>query len=239
MKDLLSWIPTSPRAVVAVGRLLLPPLLFLCLGAFIITAWLIINSPPDYLQGQAVKIMFIHVPAAYLASICYFGLAICCFGFLGWRQPLLADMANSIALVGLLFTIICLLTGSIWGKPMWGTWWVWDARLTSVFVLLLLYVGQIGLARSMLDYRPAALVAGVGLVNLPIIKFSVAWWQTLHQGSSLLRKDGPTIAPQLLTPLLWSLFAFTVLALIFFLWLFQGRLYKKMVKNYYVMKGKK
>ncbi|MGI9461287.1 MAG: heme ABC transporter permease CcmC [Alphaproteobacteria bacterium] len=233
MQYFFSYLPHRPQQFIAMAEKIIPFLILTTITFFLIAGIEAISSPPDYLQGHLVKIMFIHVPSAYLASLCYGGLAIFCFIFLVWRSPMCNIMARAIAPVGLLFTLICLITGSLWGKPAWGTFWVWDARLTSVFILFLLYVGQMLLAKEISDYRPAAMVAVVGAVNLPIIKFSVTWWQTLHQGSSLLKIDGPSIAPTILSPLLWSIAGFTSLALLFFLWRANGLLYQKLFNNIY------
>ena len=157
-------------------------------------------------MGITVRIMYIHVPFAWLSMLCYSLMAVCALGTLVWRHPL-ADVAlKSAAPVGAVFTALALITGSIWGKPMWGTWWVWDGRLTSVFVLLLMYLGVISLTRALDDpsrsARAAAIMTLVGFINIPIIKFSVDWWNTLHQPASVFRLGGPTIHPSLLLPLL-------------------------------------
>jgi len=172
-------------------------------------------APADYQQGTTVRIMYIHVPFAWLAMLCYSLMAVSALGTLVWRHPL-ADVAlKSAAPIGAVFTALALVTGSIWGKPMWGTWWVWDARLTSVFVLFLMYLGIIALTRALDDVGRAAWAAAiitlVGFVNIPIIKFSVDWWNTLHQPASVFRLDGPTIDPSLLRPLLVMAVGFTVL----------------------------
>jgi len=166
----------------------------------------LVEAPPDYQQGQSVRIMFVHVPAAWMALMAYVVLAGCAASLLIWRHPLADVAARATAPIGAGLTFICLATGSLWGKPTWGTWWVWDARLTSMLVLLFLYVGYIALANAFDDRergsRAAAILALAGLINLPIIKFSVDWWYTLHQPASVLRLDGPTIHSSLLVPLL-------------------------------------
>ncbi len=172
-------------------------------------------APEDYQQGITVRIMYIHVPFAWLSMLCYSLMAVAALGTLVWRHPL-ADVAlKSAAPIGAVFTALALLTGSIWGKPMWGTWWVWDARLTSVFVLFLIYLGIIALTRALDDpgrsARAAAIVTLVGFINIPIIKFSVDWWNTLHQPAAVVRFDGPTIHPAMLWPLLISAAGFTIL----------------------------
>jgi len=163
-------------------------------------------APEDYLQGHSFRIMYIHVPSAWLAMGVYSMMSISALGTLVWRHPL-ADVAQkSAAPIGAAFTALCLLTGSLWGKPAWGTWWEWDARMTSVLVLLLVYLGVIALWRAIDEpnraARAVAIMTLVGAVNLPIIKFSVDWWNTLHQPASVLRKGGPTIHPDMLWPLL-------------------------------------
>jgi heme exporter protein C len=150
--------------------------------------------------------MFVHVPAAWMASFVYAFLALASAVALIWRHPLADIAAQAAAPLGAAFTLLCLLTGSLWGEPMWGTWWVWDARLTSVLVLFFLYVGYIALVNGFDDStrgtRAGAVLALVGAVNLPIIKFSVDWWNTLHQPASVFRLGGPTIDNSMLVPLL-------------------------------------
>ena len=164
------------------------------------------GSPADYRQGDAVRIMYVHVPAAWLAMAIYTLIAASALGVLVWRHPLADVAARSAAPLGAAFTFLCLATGSIWGKPMWGTWWVWDGRLTSVLALFLIYLGLIALQRTIEEpsqaARAGAIMALVGFVNIPIIKFSVDWWHTLHQPASVLRLGGPAIDPSMLTPLL-------------------------------------
>jgi heme exporter protein C len=165
----------------------------------------LLRSPADYQQGETVRIMYVHVPAAWLALGGYTGLALSSLAFLVWKHTL-ADLASrAIAPVGAGFTAIALVTGALWGQPMWGTWWEWDARLTSVLVLFFLYLGHMALTNAFDDPerggKAGAVLALVGVVNLPIIKFSVDWWNTLHQPASVLRLDGPTIHPSMLTPL--------------------------------------
>ncbi|MPY73326.1 MAG: heme transporter HemC [Alphaproteobacteria bacterium] len=182
----------------------------------------LLGSPPDYQQGETVRIMYIHVPSAWMALFVYGCMAAASASALIWRHPLADLIAKSAAPIGAGFTLICLLTGSLWGKPMWGAWWVWDARLTSVLVLFFLYLGYIALVNAFDDpvrgYRAAGILALVGVVNLPIIKFSVDWWNTLHQPASVMRLDGPAIHPAMLWPLLlmaggFMLFFVTVLIL--------------------------
>jgi heme exporter protein C len=172
-------------------------------------------APDDYQQGATVRIMFIHVPAAWLGMVCWTLMSLSALGTLVWRHPL-ADVAlKTAAPLGAAFTFVCLVTGALWGRPMWGTYWVWDARLTSVLVLFLMYLGMIALWRTIEDPsragRAAAILTLVGAVNLPIIKFSVEWWNTLHQRASVLRWGGSSIDPSILWPLLIMALAFTLL----------------------------
>ncbi len=171
-------------------------------------------SPADYQQGDSVRIMYVHVPAAWVALGCYTMIAIMSGVSLIWKHPLADVAARSAAPLGVGFTVIVLATGSLWGKPTWGTWWVWDARLTSVLVLLFLYLGHIALTHAFDNpargAKAAAILALVGFVNIPIIKFSVEWWNTLHQPASLVRAGGPAIDPSMLTPLLLMGIAFTL-----------------------------
>ena len=177
--------------------------------------WGLFFAPDDWQQGDTVRIMYVHVPFAWLASAGYFTLAACSVASLIWRHPLADLAAVEIGPVGAGFTAVCLATGSLWGKPTWGAWWVWDARLTSVFVLFLLYLGHVALVRAFDDptrgYRAGAILALIGTVNLPIIKFSVEWWNTLHQPASFGLTVAPTIAASMLWPLLGSAVGFTLL----------------------------
>ena len=172
-------------------------------------------SPPDYQQGETVRIMYIHVPAAWLSMFGYGVMAVAALGTLVWRHPLADVTAKAAAPIGAAFTFLALVTGSLWGKPMWGTWWVWDARLTSELVLLLMYLGLIALWQAVEDpgraSRVAAVLTLVGSINIPIIKFSVDWWNTLHQGESIFRAGGPTIDWSMLRALFVMMAAMTLL----------------------------
>lgn len=177
------------------------------LAASLIAAglWLGFTAPEDYQQGDTVRIMFIHVPAAWVALAAYLGLGAASFSVLVWRHPLADAAARTCAPLGAAFTALALITGSLWGKPMWGAWWVWDARLTSVVVLMMFYLGVMALRASIDDPvragRAAAVLALVGLINLPIVKFSVDWWSTLHQPASVFRNEGPAMTADYLWPL--------------------------------------
>ena len=187
--SLLPWISGLAAVLIAVGLYL----------AFF-------SAPPDYQQGQTVKIMFIHEPSAWLAMGIYLLVAISSFGLLVFRHPLADVSAKAAVPLGAAFTFLALVTGALWGRPMWGAYWVWDARLTSVLILFFLYLGLMALRSSLDDEtlasRLTAILALVGVVLLPIIKFSVDWWNTLHQPASVLRIGGPSIHSSILTPLL-------------------------------------
>lgn len=174
--------------------------------------WVLAMAPADYQQGDAYRIIYVHVPAAWMATFTYGTIAVASLVAIIWRHPLAEVAARAAAPAGAVFTAIALVTGSIWGKPMWGAWWVWDARLTSVLILFFLYLGYIALYDAFEDQargaRAASILALVGAVNLPIIKFSVDWWNTLHQPSSILRFDGPSIDATMLWPLLTMILLF-------------------------------
>ncbi|MGL4496799.1 MAG: heme ABC transporter permease [Beijerinckiaceae bacterium] len=206
----------NPTYFSALARRLTPWVAGLAALLFATGLYLVfLASPPDYQQGETVRIMYVHVPMAWLAMGVYTTIAIAALGTLVWKHPLADVAAKTAAPIGAVFTFLCLITGSIWGKPMWGTWWVWDGRLTSVFILFLIYLGLIALSRTIDDpiraARATAIMALVGFVNIPIIKFSVDWWFTLHQPASVLRMGGPTIHPSMLYPLLIMAVAFLLL----------------------------
>jgi heme exporter protein C len=163
-------------------------------------------APADYQQGDSARIMYVHVPAAWMALFIYTNMAVASATALIWKHPVADLAAKASAPIGAGFTFICLATGSLWGKPMWGAWWVWDARLTSVLILFFLYLGYLALWQAIDDQskaaRAAAIMALVGFVNVPIIKFSVDWWNTLHQPASVVTLAGPKIHPDILWPLL-------------------------------------
>lgn len=176
------------------------------------------GSPPDYQQGETVRIMYVHVPAAWIALFTYLALGLASASSLIWRHPLADVAAEALSPVGAAFTLIALITGSLWGKPMWGTYWVWDARLTSFLLLFFLYLGHMALLGAFDErsrgQRSAAVLALIGLVNLPVIKFSVDWWNTLHQPASITRMDGPSIDPSMLWPLFTMAVAFHLFLLV-------------------------
>jgi heme exporter protein C len=185
----MPWFAWSTLAVLAIGLSLA-----------------MVVAPPDYQQGESVRIMYIHVPAAWMALSVYLFVATGSAVALVWRHPLADIAAAAAAPIGAAFTLVCLATGSLWGRPMWGAWWVWDARLTSVLVLFFVYLGYIALVNGFDEpsrgARAGSVLAVVGVVNLPIIKFSVDWWNTLHQPASVMRLGGPKIDISMLVPLL-------------------------------------
>ncbi len=193
---ILPWAAWATAALISVG---------LYLALFV--------APPDYQQGESVRIMFVHVPSAWMALFVYTGMAVASAMALIWKHPLSDIAARASAPIGACFTFMALATGSLWGKPMWGAWWVWDARLTSMLVLLFLYLGYMALADAFDDAargaKAAAILALVGFVNVPIIKFSVDWWNTLHQPASVVKMDGPAIHFSMLAPLLIMVIGFT------------------------------
>jgi heme exporter protein C len=214
---LLPWLSGTAAALLAIGLYL----------AFFV-------APPDYQQGETVRIMFIHVPSAWLAMGAYVLIAVSSFGLLVFRHPLADVSAKAAAPLGAAFTLLALVTGALWGKPMWGAYWVWDARLTSVLILFFLYLGLVALRSSVDDEALAgkltALLALVGVVVLPVIKFSVDWWNTLHQPASVLRIDGPTIHPSLLVPLLVMAAGFAALFLALHLKAMRNEILRRRVK---------
>jgi heme exporter protein C len=196
----------NPGRFLRLSGQMLPPLVVLAAlltGAGVI--WGLFYAPADWQQGDAVRIMYVHVPSAWLASAGYVSLALCSVASLVWRHPLADLAAAEISPVGAGFAALCLATGSLWGKPMWGAWWVWDARLTSMLVLFFLYLGHVALVRAFDEpqrgYRAGAILALIGVVDLPIIKFSVEWWNTLHQASSISLTGAPTMYVGMLWPL--------------------------------------
>jgi heme exporter protein C len=198
-------------------------------------------APDDYQQGATVKIMFIHVPSAWLSMFCWGLMSIAALGTLVWRHPLADVAAKAAAPLGAVFTFLCLVTGSLWGRPMWGTYWVWDARLTSELVLLLMYLGVIALWRTVEDparaARAVAILTLVGAINLPIIKFSVDWWNTLHQPASVFRMGGSTIDASILTPLMIMALAFTLLFLTLHLAAMRNEILRRRVRTLMMMQA--
>jgi heme exporter protein C len=195
----------------------------------------IFASPADYQQGETVRIMYVHVPAAWMALFIYTVMALASGSFLIWKHPLADLSAQAAAPIGAGFTAIALVTGALWGQPMWGTWWVWDARLTSVLILFFLYLGYMALVNGFDDpergSRMGAILALVGFVNVPIIKFSVDWWNTLHQPASISRLDAPAIDPSMLTPLLLMAIGFKLFFISILIVRIKIQLLKKRIRS--------
>ncbi len=175
----------------------------------------LIASPPAIEHGHAVRMMYVHVPAAWCAMMAYTTLAIASLVSFIWRHPIADSAAKSFALPGAAFTFLALITGSMWGKPAWGTWWQWDGRMTSVLILLFIYLGYLSIWSVIADRKKAARIASilamVGYINIPIIKFSVDWWNTLHQPASLSTPGAPGMPPEILWPLMVMMLAYSLL----------------------------
>jgi heme exporter protein C len=208
----------NPGKFLSLANAALPWLWGATLALFAVGLYLaLLASPTDYQQGETVRIMYVHVPAAWMALMVYTIMAIASAMAIIFRHPLADVAAKTAAPIGAAFCFLALVTGSLWGKPMWGAWWVWDARLTSMFVLFLLYLGYIAVWQAIDDPHRAAAIARIvalaGFVNVPIVKFSVDWWNSLHQPASVFRIGGPTIDAAMLAPLLVMGLAYMVLYL--------------------------
>ncbi len=225
----------NPTKFLNLVRIVLPWVAALTAALLAYGLWLSFSAPDDYQQGRTVRIMFIHVPAVWLAMMCYSVMVASALGVLVWRHPLADVAARAAAPLGAAFTFLGLVTGSIWGRPMWGTWWVWDARLTSFLVLLIIYLGLIALWRSMEEpastARPAAIFILIGAINIPIIKFSVDWWNTLHQPASVLRADGPSMPAEFLWPLLTMALGFSLLFLTLHLMVMRNEILRRQIRS--------
>lgn len=203
----------------------------------------LVASPADYQQGDTVRIMYIHVPSAWMALFIYTNMAIAAAVGLVWKHPLADLFTKAAAPIGAGFTALCLITGSLWGEPMWGTWWVWDARLTSVLILFFLYLGYMALVNAFDDpirgAKAGAILVLVGVVNVPIIKFSVDWWNTLHQPASVLRLDGPSIHSSMLWPLLILALGFTLMALALHLVAMRAEIMRRRVRTLTILEAER
>jgi len=232
----MEWIAlANPSRFLALAERLLPWLAAAAAVAFAAGLYAAFIAPEDYQQGATVRIMFVHVPAAWLGMLGWALMSVAALGTLVWRHPL-ADVAlKAAAPLGAAFTFVCLVTGALWGRPMWGTYWVWDARLTSVLVLFLMYLGLIAVWHAIEDpsraARAAAVLTLVGAINLPIIKFSVDWWNTLHQPASVFRLGAPSIHPAILTPLLIMALAFTLLFVTLYLSAMRNEILRRRVRT--------
>ena len=221
----------NPRRFNALARKAVPVLIAATASLFAAGALLAFLAPPDYQQGETVRIMFVHVPAAWMGLAVYAALAAMSACHLIFRAPLADIAAQAAAPLGASFTALALITGALWGKPIWGAWWVWDARLTSALILLLLYLGYIALRRALVrerfGARAAAILAIAGAVNLPIVKFSVDWWRTLHQPASVFRADGPKMDEAYLAPLLTMAAAYAALFALLLLLLMRAEILRR------------
>ncbi len=230
----------SPARFSRMIRALLPVVVTLTLALAVYGLHLGFAAPEDYQQGVTVRIMYLHVPSAWMATMIYGAMALLSALYLIFKHELAALIARELAAIGALFTAVTLLTGMIWGKPMWGTWWVWDARLTSLLIPLFLYAGFMAVAGSGTGQEKAKVAASwlciVGAVNLPIIKFSVEWWNTLHQPASILRMDGPTIDPSMLTPLFIMLAATACLTVALLFLRVEAALAEQKIRRLQIMK---
>ena len=225
----------NPTRFLNLVQILLPWLCVITIALFIAGIWLSFAAPEDYQQGRTVRSMFIHVPSVWVAMFAYMVMVSSALGVLVWRHPLADVAARAAAPLGAAFTFLGLITGSIWGKPMWGTWWVWDARLTSFLVLLVIYLGLIALWRAIEEpavaARPAAVFILIGAINVPIIKFSVDWWNTLHQPASVFRADGPALSSEFLWPLMIMALAYSMLFLTLHLLAMRNEILRRRIRS--------
>src|SRR4051812_21930427 len=231
----------NPTRFLNLAHRALPWLAEITAAVFAIGLYLTYGAPDVYEQGATGKIMFIHFPSAWLGMFGWALMSVAALGTLVWRHPLADVAAKAAAPIGAAFTFLCLVTGSLWGRPMWGTYWVWDARLTSVLVLFLMYLGVIALWRTVEDPsragRAAAILTLVGAVNLPIIKFSVDWWNTLHQPASVFRVGGPSIDNAILLPLAVMATAFTLLFVTLHLAAMRNEILRRRVRAMWLMQA--
>ena len=204
---------SSPKSFVQITKTLYPLFIFTGLSMLIIGwTWGLLFAPPDAVQGNSYRIIFLHVPAVIFAELIYFFMALCALMHIVWRVKLAAYLIKSAAPIGAMITFIGLFSGSIWGIPTWGTWWQWDARITSTLILFIMYLGILTLHGSFSNLeksdRLMSILVVIGVVNIPIIKKSVDWWSTLHQSASITLTDAPSIDPLMLAPLFLSIFSF-------------------------------
>jgi heme exporter protein C len=231
----------NPTRFLAFAERVLPWLIGLTVLAFGAGLYLSQGAPDDYQQGATVKIMFLHVPSAWLSMFGWTVMSIAALGTLVWRHPLADVAAKAAAPLGAAFTFLCLTTGSLWGRPMWGTYWVWDARLTSVLVLFLMYLGVIALWHTVEEPsragRAAAILTLVGAINIPIIKWSVDWWNTLHQPASVVKLGGPAIHPTILVPLMTMAVAFMLLFITLHIAAMRNEILRRRVRSLMLMRA--
>ncbi|XUM23514.1 heme ABC transporter permease [Bradyrhizobium oligotrophicum S58] len=232
----------NPTRFLALAARLLPWLALVTAALLAAGLYLSAVAPDDYQQGATVKIMFIHVPNAWLSMFVWGIMSVASLGTLVWRHPLADVAAKAASPIGASFTFLALLTGSLWGRPMWGTYWEWDARLTSVLILFLMYLGLMALWRAVEDptraARAAAVLTLVGAINLPIIKFSVDWWNTLHQPASVMRMGGPTLDKSFLIPLLVMAIGFSFLFVTLHVAAMRNEILRRRVRSLQMMQAR-
>ncbi len=225
----------NPTRFLAFVKAVVPYLAVATIAMLFIGLWMAFSVPDDYQQGRTVRIMFVHVPSVWMAMAAYMVMVSGALGVLVWRHPLADVAARSAAPIGAVFTFLGLATGSIWGKPMWGTWWVWDARLTSFLVLLIIYLGLIALWNAIEEparsARMAAVAVLVGALNIPVIRFSVEWFTTLHQVPSVFRAGGPSLDPKFLYPLLVMGLAFLLIFLTLHLMAMRNEILRRQIRS--------
>jgi len=231
----------NPARFMRLSNIILPWTSGLTIVLFVFGLIYAFIAPQDYQMGNSYRIMFIHVPAAYMAQFGFGLIAVAsAVGFI-WRHPLADQAARAAAPLGAAFTGLALLTGSLWGKPMWGTYWVWDARLTSMLILFFIYLGYISVWQTIENQakaaRISAIVALVGIVNVVIIKFSVDWWNTLHQPASLIRMDGPSLGGDMLTALLLMIAAFNMFFITVVIWRIQNLILRRRIRALQIQLG--
>ncbi|WP_142416239.1 heme ABC transporter permease [Bartonella massiliensis] len=235
--------PASFARFMKISSIVLPWFAGITLCLLILGLILVMHSPDDYQQGITVRIMYLHVPFAWLSTFCYILISVAALSNLIWRYHLADVTLKCGANIGAIFTALALMTGALWGRPTWGTWWVWDARLTSVLILLFIYLSIILLGRAFDNQakaaRATAILTLVGFVNIPIIKFSVNWWNTLHQPASLLRAGGPTIDNAMLWPLITMLFCFIFMFVTLYLMAMRNEINNRYIQTLQIKKSRR
>lgn len=236
-------LPISFTRFMKISKMVLPWFAGITLCLLILGLILVMHSPDDYQQGITVKIMYLHVPFAWLSTFCYITMSAAALANLIWKYHLPDVALKCGAPIGAIFTALALMTGALWGRPTWGTWWVWDARLTSVLILLFIYLAIILLGRAFDNQvkaaRATAILTLVGFVNIPIIKFSVNWWNTLHQPASLLRAGGPTIDNAMLWPLITMLCCFIFMFITLYLMAMRNEINRRYIQILQIKKSRR
>ena len=225
-----------PNKILALNNSLINGLvIFLIIVVIIGIIYSLLISPPDYIQGDSVRIMYVHVPSSFIALGCFGFIGLASIANLIFKIKIMPLLAKSLAPIGCIFSLISIITGSLWGKPTWGIWWVWDARLTSMLILFIFYLAYISTWRFITDFEKANKISSIigilGLFNLPIIKYSVNWWNTLHQPSSISLTSAPTIHYSMLVPLVIMFFAMVIYSLIIFLMNYKTEIMKLKINN--------